>query len=185
MTSKKPAIIETSNDYSVINRYVDNVLERHKDLLSFRRANRLRIILLALSAVLIAIGVALFLYFWGLAILEKAKKAPSQQSTIEDIIKSSDVPADNRTNQAKQVTVEYVIFKTVSLSEGAVVSGWRYDPDDPSVPKYQYCYFDISAGGPHSKNTHLASKLRDESVIWERDVSSDLRRLAKSHCKFQ
>lgn len=184
MTNKQSTIIETSNDYSVINRYVDNVLERHKDLLSFRRANRLRIILLALSAVLIAIGVALFLYFWGLAILEKSKKAPTEQSSIEDIIKSSDVPADNQTNQAKQVTVEYVIFKTVSLSEGAVVSGWRYDPDDPSVPKYQYCYFSISTGGPHSKKTDLADKLRDESVVWARDVDSEMRRIAKRNCKF-
>jgi hypothetical protein len=49
----------------------------------------------------------------------------------------------------------YTIFRTVAFSTGKVVSGWKFDLDNPR-PKFQYCYFAQNVDTGVARNQTIA-----------------------------
>ena len=83
------------------------------------------------------------------------------------------------------IKTDYTIFSTVALNNFEVVTGWTYDPNNPDLPKYEYCYHSTPNLNGQKTTTDLAKKYENRDIRWEQKIDEDLRRLAKKYCKFR
>ena len=184
MSEKPELITEVKNDYSIINKYADNVLSYHQELLKFKQTLRIRQILFGSAIVIISIGLLIFLYFAGLAILERSKKFVPEQEVIKEIILENQTK-DTVSDEGVKIKTEFTIFKTKVINDFSIVTGWRYDPKKPDAPNYEYCYHRIkSSSNEKAIITDLAKKNEKSKIIWATNIDDELRRLAKKYCEF-
>jgi hypothetical protein len=182
-------IIETRNDFSAVNGYVDNLIQRQKDLLSFSRLVRARHIVLTICALIVSLSIAWFFVEWSRKMPAQPVKRDGQvNQLIEQVsknIKAPDSSEVTKDDNVKSVSVNFTVFHTVSLDDNAeIVTGWRFSPDDIDVPKSQNCYFGKKVDGNKSNITNLAGKELDGAVNWY-NVDGALVRLGEQHCRFK
>lgn len=178
-------IVEQKNDYSLINRYADLTIERQRSLLANDVVVRLRRVIVAISALILTVGVSIFLYFYGMSLMEKAKRAePAQIPQVLTEIQET-MPEKSTDGKDKVIDTKFTVFFTYNAADYSIVTGWNFTPVETKKPYNQYCYHSKATLGVADLTTYLARKDNDLPIIWEANVSTELRRLAKQHCKFQ
>ena len=182
-------IIETRNDFSAVNEYVDNLVQRQKDLLSFSRLVRARHVVLTVCALIVSLSIAWFFVEWSRKMPSQPVKRDEQvNQLIERVsknIKAPDASQVTKDENVRSVSVDFTVFHTVRLDGNAqIVTGWVFSPDDIESPKFQYCYFDEQIEGNKSNRTDLARNGLDGAVNWL-NVDGALVRLGEQHCRFK
>ena len=186
MTDQKTeTVIEQRSDYSVVNRYAELTLDRHRSMLANEEVVRTRRVLIAIAVLMVAIGLAIFLYFNGLAILERAKKEPVKEvpQVLNEIQKN--IPKESLSENNKSVKTEFTVFFTHNDEGFNIVTGWNFTPEDTEAPYSQYCYHAKANTGQSELTTYVARKNGVSPTIWETNVTPKLRQLAKKHCNFK
>lgn len=184
-TSETPeVVVEQKSDYSVINKYADATLDKHRNMLANNAVVRLRRIIIAIAILSLALGIALFLYFFGLSILEKARRTEVKEvpEVLSEI--SETVPISEGDAQGNNVKTEYTVFFTYNGIDYRIVTGWNFTPENTDKPYHQYCYHAKASHGLSELTTPIANKTDALPTIWENNVTDELRYLAKKHCKF-
>ena len=179
MSPREERVIEEINDFSAVNNHIDQLLNRQRDLLAYRKFKLIKSILVGLSILIVGIGLAYLLYSWGLK-LQREEAVP----VLSDIPIPEKIEHEDRT--AKTVTVSFTVFQTADVSEDtSVVTGYNYSPENLDTPTDQYCYVAI-VSGPAKKDTYyVARKYANNMVEWDTNVPSNLFDLGQAHCLFK
>lgn len=196
--NKDENVIEVRRDYSTVNRYVDHILDRHKDLLAYNQINRWKLVLWGLGILFLCIALAYYIYSWALYI---QKKEPSSETvdavltepniskdTIEKITLETKEKTTSSTNAeyAKRVSVDFHVFKRVDLTKDRSIStGYKFEPNNIDYPYYQYCYEKKYDSANTATTVYLGSKEGKERVVWDLDVDHELYQLGQEHCSFR
>lgn len=191
-------VIEVRRDYSTVNRYVDHILDRHKDLLAYNQINRWKLVLWGLGILFLCIALAYYIYSWALYI---QKKEPSSETAdvvltepniskdkIEKITSETKENAGSSTSAeyVKRVTVDFTVFKSVELTKDrSINTGYKFNPEKIDYPDYQYCYMTTYESKNTSKRVDLGSKKGKERIVWDLDADQDLYQLGQEHCSFR
>lgn len=177
----EPPEVQIEHNFDAINRYVDHVLDRQRELLAFRRFKRIKMLLLGIALLLVSSGIAFVLFSWG-EYIQKQKPSPAIEILSGDTLEQ----ARGLSQQTgSRVTVDYTIFQTVHLAEGVeVVSGYKFLPDQPDFPFEQYCYQAIG-GAKESTIKTLAGKKGREQVDWSKSIELGLFAQAEKNCLFK
>jgi hypothetical protein len=178
MSLPKPPVIEEHHNFKPVNDYIEHLLDRQRDLLSYRKFNRLKLLLIGISSIFIGMGLSYLLYSWGVY-LQKI------ESPIEVI---SNIPVPDSTTRTTEgtVSVSYTIFQTVTLNnEKSVVTGYIYDPSNTTYPSSQYCYVDNRITDRKSDTYQVAEKESTYQINWYSDLPTDVFQLAQNNCMFQ
>lgn len=180
MSQAEPPEVEVWYNFQPVNQYINHLLDRQRDLLSFRRFSRWKALLIGVGIVLISAGIAFLLYSWGLYI---QKKDPQPEVVIREVpLPPSVSDAEER---GANITVSYTIFQTVKLPLGAsIVTGYKFDPTKPDFPERQYCYHE-SPGAAETTIKQLADKQGKAQVDWSNSVGSQMFELAQQNCAFR
>jgi hypothetical protein len=150
------------NDFTVVNAYIDSLAYNQKakiKQISFaNKANRLKIIILSLIALLI---VSVCLLFWvlsakGLALTTTAKfNATTSSATSFENIRSAaktrlkaEAPTVVELVQPPVVSVDrnFIIFESFNDDQNkldninSVTTGYQYSNSEEEFPSYQFCY---------------------------------------------
>lgn len=180
MSQAEPPEAEVWHNFQPVNEYINHLLDRQRDLLSFRRFNRWKALLIGSGIVFISGGLAYLLYSWGVYI---QKKDPQPEVVIKEVPLP---PSISETGErGTNVTVSYTIFQTVKLRDGdSIVTGYKFDPTNPQFPETQYCYHQ-RPGATESIIKQLANKQGKLQVDWSKSVGSKLFDLAQQNCAFK
>ena len=181
---KQPPVIEERHNFDSVNSYIDHLLDRQQDLLSYRRFKRWRTLLVGIAAVLLAAGFAYLLYSWG---VYWQKKEPVQEVVLTDL------PVPEGTNQqvgedsnVGAVKVSYTVFQSVDVDRSTkVVTGYNFSPNRTDYPDEQYCYVGVDRVGAKQDTYYVARKDGSKQVDWDTAVPANLFRLGQTHCRFQ
>lgn len=181
MYQVEPPEVQIEHNFDAINKYVDHVLDRQRELLAFRRFKRIKMLLVGVALILISSGVAYVLFSWG-EYIQKQKPSP----TVELLNRDTLAQASELSQQTgSRVTVDYTIFQTVHLAEGVeVVSGYKFLPDQPDFPFEQYCY-QATGGATQSTIKSLAEKKGKGQVDWSKSIDQGLFAQAEKNCLFR
>lgn len=180
MSQAEPPEVEVLHNFEPVNQYINHLLDRQRDLLSFRRFARWRVLLVGVAIVMISMGLGYLLYSWGIYV---QKKDPQQEVVIKEVPLPPSVAEGE--GRGANVTVSYTIFQTVKVQGGeSIVTGYKFDPTNPDFPESQYCYHE-RPGATESIVKQLANKQGRLQVDWSKSVGSEMFDLAQQNCAFQ
>jgi hypothetical protein len=181
MSRPETPITEVRHNFKPVNDYIDHVLDRQHDLLSYRRFKRFRVLLVGISAVILSGALAYVLYSFGVYLQER-------EPPLEVVVKNLDIPPIDSSypdEAGARVTLNFTLFQEVETSETSkVVTGFNYDPEEITYPKDQYCYVSVDAGGPKRDTYYVARKAGKNGTNWETGVPAEIFRLGQNHCRF-
>lgn len=178
MSLHKPPIIEEHHNFKPVNDYIEHLLDRQRDLLSYRKFNRFKLLLIGISSVVLGMGLSYLLFSWGVY-LQKI------ESPIE-VISNIPVPDSATRSTEGTVSVSYTIFQTVTLdNEKSVVTGYIYDPSNTTYPSSQYCYVDFRVTDRKSDTYQVADKKSTNHINWYSELPADIFQLGQNNCMFQ
>lgn len=80
--------------------------------------------------------------------LKLPEGAPLPRPTAEQL--RNDAPRE------QQVKVSYTVFKEVPWGGGKVVTGYKFDPNAPSTPRVQHCYYETFVEKGSSVTVYMA-----------------------------
>lgn len=174
-------ILIVSNDFSAVNRYIENLLQRQEALISDRKSTSFLRTCLGVSAVVVAFGVLAIGIIWAMS-----SPPPLSAKDIFQEIETQHPAAVSKSSSSRQsVDVKFTVFKSVRLDDGRdVVTGHNFLPSDISAPFYQYCYIATPESSNSLQQKFVGTKSKSEVVQWIADLESMDYLLAKEHCHF-
>tara|TARA_B100001027_G_C16143179_1_gene274610 strand:+ start:77 stop:694 length:618 start_codon:yes stop_codon:yes gene_type:complete len=197
----------TVNNFSAVNEFIDEENRYAKHFRKFKIASLFRkyaiygsLLIVAISLLILSIGIAYWLYNNQPAQLIKISSSSVTQINNEDELKElKKLAEDNKIDdldQIQKIDQEYVIFKIQSFileneDFAEVHTGWRYKPDDLNYPYLQYCYLSIPSkpNSSISMTIQLAKKMKFEDIVDAQYNENEINYFdfesAKSQCIFK
>ena len=197
----------TVNNFSAVNEFIDEENRYAKHFRKFKIASLFRkyaiygsLLIVAISLLILSIGIAYWLYNNQPAQLIKISSSSVTQINNEDELKElKKLAEDNKLDdldQIQKIDQEYVIFKIQSFileneDFAEVHTGWRYKPDDLNYPYLQYCYLSIPSkpNSSISMTIQLAKKMKFEDIVDAQYNENEINYFdfesAKSQCIFK
>lgn len=195
------------NNFSAVNEFIDEENRYAKHFRKFKIASLFRkyaiygsLLIVAISLLILSIGIAYWLYNNQPAQLIKISSSSVTQINNEDELKElKKLAEDNKIDdldQIQKIDQEYVIFKIQSFileneDFAEVHTGWRYKPDDLNYPYLQYCYLSIPSkpNSSISMTIQLAKKMKFEDIVDAQYNENEINYFdfesAKSQCIFK
>ena len=162
----------TVNNFSAVNEFIDEENRYAKHFRKFKIASLFKkyaiygsLLIVAISLLILSLGIAYWLYNNQPAQLIKISSSSVTQINNEDELKElKKLAEDNKIDdldQIQKIDQEYVIFKIQSFileneDFAEVHTGWRYKPDDLNYPYLQYCYLSI----PSKPNSSISMTIQ-------------------------
>ena len=197
----------TVNNFSAVNEFIDEENRYAKHFRKFKIASLFKkyaiygsLLIVAISLLILSLGIAYWLYNNQPAQLIKISSSSVTQINNEDELKElKKLAEDNKIDdldQIQKIDQEYVIFKIQSFileneDFAEVHTGWRYKPDDLNYPYLQYCYLSIPSkpNSSISMTIKLAKKMKFEDIVDAQYNENEINYFdfesAKSQCIFK
>ncbi len=197
----------TVNNFSAVNEFIDEENRYAKHFRKFKIASLFKkyaiygsLLIVAISLLILSLGIAYWLYNNQPAQLIKISSSSVTQINNEDELKElKKLAEDNKIDdldQIQKIDQEYVIFKIQSFileneDFAEVHTGWRYKPDDLNYPYLQYCYLSIPSkpNSSISMTIQLAKKMKFEDIVDAQYNENEINYFdfesAKSQCIFK
>ena len=197
----------TVNNFSAVNEFIDEENRYAKHFRKFKIASLFKkyaiygsLLIVAISLLILSLGIAYWLYNNQPAQLIKISSSSVTQINNEDELKElKKLAEDNKIDdldQIQKIDQEYVIFKIQSFileneDFAEVHTGWRYKPDDLNYPYLQYCYLSIPSkpNSSISMTIQLAKKMEFEDIVDAQYNENEINYFdfesAKSQCIFK
>ena len=182
MSPHEEKLTEETHNFQPVNDHIDQLLNRQRDLLAYRKFRRVKAVIVGIAILVVAMGLFYLLYSWGL----KLQKEEKVTTTIINEIPIPDKENTSSADSSSRVTVSFTVFKSARISQDTkVVTGYNYDPEQINFPKDQYCYVAISANPSKGDTYYVARKSGLNAVNWDSNVPPDLFDLGQKHCLFK
>jgi hypothetical protein len=128
-----------SYDFGLVERAIDAIQQRNT-IRAKASARALWLPKLGWAAVGIGLGIAIAAV--GLSGLRAEPVGGGWRHAIPSSAPKSQSGVGTSENISGEVITDYVIFHSVSLEKGVVVTGWHYGSELQSTPDRQWCYLD-------------------------------------------
>ena len=202
------------NNYDAVNSYVDEVVERDREMtrlkqarVNYLRARNWAIVLVSIGVLALLLGLAYKLYNsaggstsapWTSSRIEYIKVPdPGVSQIIERPIyieKPTFIPVEIPTKEG--VVTNFTIFQMRDYKVDKidrVVTGARYQSSNSDYPEVQWCYARSPKNDNSEVNVTLGNKDGKQAVEWAGIITSDAKRIgstipvleeAKKYCEF-